>query len=521
MQSLLLRPFRFADRQLDRLGMYRVVTLALVFLVVCSLIAALFGFISYTALELCASLAVVTAAGMGSNVLLAKVFGVHTNHESAFITSLIIFFLVLPARWGQLEYSFIIAMVAVLAMLSKYVLVWRKQHILNPVASGAVATALMYAVYPLPPGYFETAWWIGQPVLFVPLVLAAAAVVQKVRKWTPVLAFLSVGFLFFLFEEWRFTGEPFSGWQRFWLSGPSLFLAGFMLTEPFTMPPTKRVQGFYGALVGGISQTTAFLSLGVKMTPELALIFGNIAVYPFRLRRKLFLPLRERREIADSIYEFVFEKPTGLCFAPGQYLEWMLPHEQVDSRGIRRYFTIASSPTESEVRLALKVVESGSSYKQRLMELDAGESIIASQLAGDFLLPQDQSEKLGFIAGGIGVTPFRSHLAYMRDTGAAFDTVLFYCVNTTGELAYRAAFEAYTAEISLQVIPVIANEPVDAPLESGFVTQEMLKRRVPDYVERRWYLSGPPPMVNAYTKLLAEAGVPKHRIVRDFFPGLA
>jgi len=71
----------------------------------------------------------------------------------------------------------------------------------------------------------------------------------------------------------------------------------------------------------------------------------------------------------------------------------MLPHKQVDSRGPRRYFTIASSPTESVVRLALKVVPAGSdmrgsSYKQALLQLDEGQEIIVSQLAGDFTLPK-------------------------------------------------------------------------------------------------------------------------------------
>ena len=64
-------------------------------------------------------------------------------------------------------------------------------------------------------------------------------------------------------------------------------------------------------------------------------------------------------------------------------------------------------------------------------------------------------------------------------------------------------------------------EEVELPAEQGYVTAEMLARRVPDYLERIWYISGPPPMVNVYTKLLRQAGLPKTHIVRDFFPGLA
>jgi ferredoxin-NADP reductase len=68
---------------------------------------------------------------------------------------------------------------------------------------------------------------------------------------------------------------------------------------------------------------------------------------------------------------------------------------------------------------------------------------------------------------------------------------------------------------------VIAKEAVNPPNENGFITSEMLARRTPDYRERTWYVSGPPGMVNAYKKLLAQSGVPKRHIYTDFFPGLA
>lgn len=513
------RAWSAVDEKLDAMGMYRVVSTALVILVGWAFVTAVGGWLPYGPLELVLSLVVTVAAGLGSNYLLAKLWRVHTNHESAFITALIIFFLILPAQLQSLELLIIPVLVVSFAMLSKYLIVWRKQHVLNPVAAGVIATMVLYEYAPLPPGYFEASWWIGQPLLVVPLLLVGALVVHKVRKWTPVLSFLLVGFGVFLLEEWRFTGS-LAGWSSFWLSGPSLFLAAFMLTEPFTMPPTKQTQGWYSAVVGFLSQTTLFLPF-LKMTPEIALALGNILFWPFRLRQKLFLRLRERSQIAADTYEFVFDRPTGFTFAAGQYLEWMLPHHPQDNRGIRRYFTIASAPTEPVIRIALKVPASHSSYKRRLLALDEGEEIIASQLAGDFTLPRAPEVKLGFIAGGIGVTPFRSHIQYMVDSGKVHDTKLLYCCNTMAEVAYRAEFAAATEQIQLEVIPVIAKEVVAAPLESGYVTQEVLARRVPDYRERHWYLSGPPPMVNAYTKLLREVGVPRSQIVRDFFPGLA
>jgi ferredoxin-NADP reductase/Na+-translocating ferredoxin:NAD+ oxidoreductase RnfD subunit len=520
MISFLKNSKKLVASKLDALGMYRVVSGGLLILAIVSVCFGFLGLLPYSGFELIISLMIAIVSAVGANVLCAKMFSVHANHESALITGLIIFFLILPAQWSELQYSWIVSLVTVLAIVSKYLIVWRKQHIFNPVASGILAVTILYSFFTLPPGYFESSWWIGQSVLFVPLLVVGIAVVAKVRKWTPVLSFLGVAFLVYLFEEWRFTGELFVNWERFWLSGPSLFLAFFMLTEPFTMPPTKYTQRWYGVIVGFLSQTTIFLPF-IKMTPGLALLCGNVYAYVFRIRRKLFLKLLSKREIATDVWEFTFEKPDGFSFQAGQYLEWMLPHKSVDSRGERRYFTIASSPTEDVVRLALKFVDNGSSYKARLRNIEPGEQIIASQLAGDFLLPKSTGQKLGFIAGGIGVTPFSSHIQFLKDTQSQNDVKLFYCVNSESEMAFSELFMEASDVLSLELIPVVAKGEPSSGSEAGFITQEMLEKRAPDYLERHWYLSGPPPMVNAYGALLKKVGVPAKQITKDFFPGLA
>ncbi len=229
--------------------------------------------------------------------------------------------------------------------------------------------------------------------------------------------------------------------------------------------------------------------------------------------------IEEKRLIAKDTYEFIFKKPQGFSFKAGQYLEWMLSHQNPDSKGVRRYFTIASSPTEDRVRIAMKITDTPSSYKEMIKSLDVAHPLIASQLAGDFLLPKDTSTKLGFIAGGIGVTPFRSHVKWMLDSGNVYDTALYYCVNDVPELAYTELWSEAGSSSHFIYIPVMAKEEVTFPYEKGYVTAEMIKRRTPDYLDRTWYISGPPGMVNAYKKLLKEMSVKGSNIKTDFFPG--
>lgn len=517
---------RYPQSVVDMIGMYRMVTLALSGILLSSLLAGFFGWLPFGVLTQLQVVVPVVLLALALNYIFAKVWQVHANHESAVITALLLFFLFNP-QVAFVDNWPVFAAVA-LGLLSKFIFVYRKQHMVNAAAMGASLSVLIVWISNVNFGTYYTTdifqWWVSNPTLFWPVVMLGSLVVLKVRKWAPIAGFMSASVLVFLMEEYRFFGDSFSvteSLELFLFSWPAVFLALFMLTEPFSLPSTRKAQVVYGVLIGFLMHTTLFTDL-IPMTPELALVIGNLVAQPFRLTQKLFLTLQSKSEIAKDTYEFIFSKPADFAFKSGQYLEWMLPHKQADGRGVRRYFTIASSPTESVVRLAIKVIENGSSYKKELMRLEPGDGIVCSQLAGDFLLPKDQSEKLGFIAGGIGVTPFSSHLRFMQDTeGVQYDTAFLYCVKSVSELAYQRDFLSYAHTMPVNYIPVVANESVEQPMEQGYITQDMLERRVPDFKERHWYISGPPVMVEAYDALLHEAGVPDAKITKDFFPGLA
>ena len=519
--SLFKKPQQFVDK----LGMYRVVTLSLLVLVVWSLVAGSIGWLAYGPLPQLVSLVIALVIGFGVNSLCAKIWKITTNHESALITILILFFLVIPSASFVDNIQLMTA--TVLAMVSKYVITYRKQHIINPVVAGTVLLVIFIGIYNLVTGSNVNVdiftWWVASPIFILPVLITGILIVCKIRKWTPVLWFIGVGLSVFLLESIRFEEPLLESAAVYFESYPTLFLAFFMLTEPFTMPPTKKTQAIYGGLVGAISSTALFASF-FAITPELALLIGNLFAYFFRIRQKLQLELISKKEIARNVWEFTFKKPSSFNFKAGQYLEWMLPHSKPDNRGLRRYFTIASSPTEPAIRLAFTVeLSNGSSYKKAILNLKSGEKITASQLAGDFLLPKNikksKNIKLGFIAGGIGVTPFSSHLHYMADNNIAADTTLYYCCKKVDEIAYKNKLTSL--DIPLQFIPVVSGDCSDDGCETGRINLEMLKRRTPDFKERLWYLSGPPNMVDAYTLLLRKAGVFRSNIKQDFFPGLA
>jgi ferredoxin-NADP reductase len=260
----------------------------------------------------------------------------------------------------------------------------------------------------------------------------------------------------------------------------------------------------------------------IILTSELALLIGNVFSFTVSPKYKFYLKLSEMRKLATDTFEFSFKRPEHFIFKPGQYLEWTLPSTRTDGRGNRRYFTIASSPTEVEIKLGIRFNEPGSAFKKQIKGLKTTDVIAAGQLVGDFTLPEDKSKKLVFVAGGIGVTPFRSMIKYLIDKNEKRDIVFFYANKTEGEIAYKDIFDEAEQKLGVTIVYIISDEkniPSSWRGEKGRITEVMLNKYVPDITARTFYISGPNGMVENYKKLLARLKIKPTSIVTDYFPG--
>src|SRR5574341_440996 len=107
----------------------------------------------------------------------------------------------------------------------------------------------------------------------------------------------------------------------------------------------------------------------------------------------------------------------------GQYLTLDLPVE--DPRGKRRPFTLSSSPTEKGF-LTITTRIGPSPFKQTLNSLETGTKVQTKAPFGNFVLPPDTSKPVVMLAGGIGITPFRSMIKLACDTQLALSITLLY-----------------------------------------------------------------------------------------------
>lgn len=499
------------DAFLDKITMYKLVLYYLIGLLTAAVVLSAVGDMQYNSLIILASAGILAASCWIINQVFAFIFNAPTNSESWLITALILALIITP-KLGLYDITFLLA-AAGLAMGSKYILTINDAHIFNPAAIAVTLTAF---------GPQQNAsWWVGTAVLLPFVVIGGVLLVHKIQRWRMVGAFLVATFAATALYTLLGHGDVGTSLKQAALSSPVFFIGFIMLTEPLTSPSTQRKQTWYGALVGALLPPQVHL-FSFYSTPELSLIIGNIFSAIASPKTRIFPVLKEKLRITASAVDFVFASDKKLAYQPGQYMEWTLPHHSADIRGNRRYFTLASSPTEPDLRLGIRFYKQGSSYKKALLAADQNTHLVAAQVAGDFNLPKKRHQKLVFIAGGIGITPFRSMIKYLLDKNERRDIVLLYAVNIQNEVAYKDVLEAGRQKLGMAITYIVANMDETtsyASTRSGYIHAEIIQEIVPDYCERTFYLSGSHAMVSSVQSNLAELNVTKRHIKVDYFPG--
>jgi len=500
------------DSILDRVTMYRLALYYLIALLVIATTLSQLGYLHYSPVAIVLSATTLLVVCWITNQVFSAALDAPSNSESTLITALILALIISPPT-SLFSFTFLLA-AGGLAIASKYLLTIRRKHIFNPASVAVALTAL---------GPRQTAsWWIGTAVMLPFVLVGGILLVRKIRRSRMVASFLATSFVATVVYTILSKGSIIGSLDKAALSSSLFFLAFVMLTEPATSPPTEKKQMWYGVLAGLLLPPQVHI-LGVYSSPELTLVVSNVFSYLVSPKTKLFPVLKEKLRITPDAADFIFTTDRKLKYKPGQYMEWTLPHDRPDNRGSRRYFTLASSPTEDTLRLGIKFYAKGSSFKHAMWSMDANTPIVASQLSGDFTLPKDKKRKLVFIAGGIGVTPFRSMLKYLLDTNDYRPVTLFYSERNAGELAYSDVLSSARQNLGTKIIYTLTDPNIQPPegMRVGQITPRLIAMEVPDYMEREFYIAGSHQMVTSIKEGLRSLGVQDHAIKIDFFPGYA
>lgn len=215
------------------------------------------------------------------------------------------------------------------------------------------------------------------------------------------------------------------------------------------------------------------------------------------------------RQEASDCFSFIFEPLEEFTWQAGQFLEYNLEGDKTDGRGMQRYFSIASAPSEQIIMLTTRFPENPSQFKQNLHSLNIDETINASLPSGSFVL-EDLTREYVFIAGGIGITPFRSMIIELSLQQKPVNITLLYA-NRNDEIIFQQELERIAQEYpSLHIHYFIDPKHIDA---------QAIKKTVPDPLQKIYYLSGPKPMVESMEQVLETLSISKAQIKTDYFPG--
>ena len=218
------------------------------------------------------------------------------------------------------------------------------------------------------------------------------------------------------------------------------------------------------------------------------------------------LELIEKDNLVDNIWAFRFEPTTRLEWAAGQFIRIEVPHDNPDEEGTKRWFTVSSAPYEGIVQITTRVTDS--TFKQALAALPIGERLpLIEKPDGDFVW-QDTDRPLVFVAGGIGITPFRSILKQRAHDSLPLNVTLVYG-NRTDAIVFKDELDSYMQVDPQFKVQYVTGEPL---------TAERLAELVPQLNESLVYVSGPEPMVKALGDDLKMHSLPETQLKTDEFP---
>ena len=231
--------------------------------------------------------------------------------------------------------------------------------------------------------------------------------------------------------------------------------------------------------------------------------------------------LKEQRHEAPDVISFVFDLLSQpITYQPGQFVFFELDELAFpDERGKRRHFTISSAPSEQGVIMFTTRLR-GSGFKETLRHAPAGYELTVETPRGNFVVPEGKTRKHVFIAGGIGVTPYRSIMRNAVDSGSPLEALLLDFNRGLVDVSFRAEFEAIAAGMpSFRLVPVLSEPEPGWTGELGRLDASLLRRHVSDMAGSLFWVSGPPPMVTSYMEVLDQLGVAPDAMRKDNFTG--
>jgi ferredoxin-NADP reductase len=232
--------------------------------------------------------------------------------------------------------------------------------------------------------------------------------------------------------------------------------------------------------------------------------------------------LEDRRQVAEGTMAFYFGKPAGFHFAGGQSIDLtLIDPPETDAEGDTRAFSLAGAPYEAALMVATRMRDTA--FKRVLKTLPLGSQAQMQGPFGSMTLHRKVDRPAVILAGGIGITPFRSMLGQALRDNTGHRLFLFYANRRPEDAAFLAELQQWAGQhpnftlVATMTSRGKSTTPWDG--ETGYINKHMLVKYVGDLAEPIYYLAGPPGLVAAMRDMLSDAGVEDDEVNSEDFSG--
>lgn len=216
------------------------------------------------------------------------------------------------------------------------------------------------------------------------------------------------------------------------------------------------------------------------------------------------LKVKTVSRVTHNVLRIVIEKPPQYSFKSGQATEVSI--NKPGWKDEKRPFTFTSLPVDSNLEFTIKIYPSHKGVTNELLNLKTGDELIIGDAWGNI----NYMGEGAFIAGGAGVTPFISILRNLHSKNKMGDNKLIFANDKEEDIINKEEFENILGDNFINIL----SQQKTSKYAYGYITETFLKKNIPDF-SKFVYLCGPPSMMEAVEKLLANLNVPSVSIIKE------
>jgi ferredoxin-NADP reductase len=217
-------------------------------------------------------------------------------------------------------------------------------------------------------------------------------------------------------------------------------------------------------------------------------------------------------------FRFIFEKK--IDFVPGQFLQFTFDKENPANKELNKYLSFSCSPLREYIEVTKRISES--QFSRRLLALKVDEEVLFKAPLGSCVF-KEEYKKIGFLIGGIGITPVISIIEYIIDKKLDTDAILFYSNRNEAEIAFRIELDYWQLiDTNLKIYYTVTDtehQPKDEKCIYGVINQALLEKHMIDIKGRIIFAFGPPKMVEAMKGLCLGMGCNPANVKTESFLG--